>query len=137
MGFGGEDSATQDAIQIKNLVTGELKKEFRPEFLNRLDDVIVFLKLSEEDIFKIAENMLKNLGERAKELGITVEFEHSVTKKVAEIGFDPMYGARPLRRAIQSNVEDLLSEKILDSTISKGDEVLIKYIGGEYTLEKK
>ena len=55
---------------------------------------------------------------------------------MAEIGFDPMYGARPLRRAIQSNVEDLLSEKILDSTISKVDEVLIKYIGGEYTLEK-
>ena len=137
MGFGGEDSAAQDAAQIKALVTAELKKEFRPEFLNRLDDVIVFLKLSKEDTFKIAENMLKNLAKRAEDLGIAVEFDSTVTEQVADIGFDPIYGARPLRRAIQSNVEDLLSERILDSTISKGDNVLIKYADGEYVIEKR
>ena len=137
LGFGYNDNLQQDNAQIKELVTAELKKEFRPEFLNRVDDVIVFHKLSKEDIFKIAGNMLEKLANRAENIGISVEFDNSVTSYVAEIGFDSVYGARPLRRAIQSNVEDMLSEKILTGEISKGDNIIFSYEEGMFKVNKK
>ncbi len=137
LGFGGEESAEQDMSRIKTLVINELKKEFRPEFLNRLDDTIVFHKLSKDDILKIAHNMLKNLSQRALGLGIEVEFDESVAYQVAEVGFDPVYGARPLRRAIQSNVEDAISEKMLEGEINKGDKILFVFDNGEYKAQKK
>ena len=136
MGFGDNASTEQDQAQIKALVTEELKKEFRPEFLNRLDDIIVFHKLSKDDILKIAVNMLSNLSVRSRELGIEVEFDESVAQQVAEVGFDEVYGARPLRRAIQSNVEDALSEKILEGEIAKGDRIKFLFENGEYKVEK-
>ena len=136
MGFGESVSAEQDQAQIKALVTEELKKEFRPEFLNRLDDIIVFHKLSKDDILKIAYNMLKNLTERIRGLGIEVEFDSSVAERVAEVGFDAIYGARPLRRAVQSNVEDALSEKILEGEISKGDKIKFVFENDEYKVVK-
>ena len=136
MGFGDAASAEQDQSQIKSLITEELKKEFRPEFLNRLDDIIVFHKLTKDDILKIAYNMLKTLTERSKGLGIEVAFDKSVAEQVAEIGFDAVYGARPLRRAIQSNVEDALSEKILEGEISKGDKIKFIFEDGEYKVQK-
>jgi len=136
LGFGNEDSAEQDEAKIKTLVTGELKKEFRPEFLNRLDDIIVFHKLSKDDILKIAENMLKNLSIRAKDMGIETLFDQTVIEQVANVGFDTVYGARPLRRAIQNNVEDLLSEKILDGFVAKGDKITVSYKNDEYIIEK-
>ena len=136
MGFGDNVSDEQDQAQIKALVTEELKKEFRPEFLNRLDDIIVFHKLSKEDILKIALNMLDGLSKRSLGLGIEVEFDESVARQVAEIGFDPVYGARPLRRAIQSNVEDALSEKILEGEIAKGDKIKFVFENGEYSALK-
>ena len=136
MGFGESVSAEQDQAQIKALVTEELKKEFRPEFLNRLDDIIVFHKLSKDDILKIAYNMLKNLTERIRGLGIEVEFDSSVAERVAEVGFDAIYGARPLRRAVQSNVEDALSEKILEGEISKGDKIKFVFENDEYKVQK-
>ncbi len=135
-GFGENNNTEKDETEIKNLVLSELKKEFRPEFLNRLDDIIVFHKLSKEDICKIAENMLKNLAIRAKDIGIDVEFDDSVTQYVAEVGFDAVYGARPLRRAIQSKVEDLMSEKILDSSIAKGDKIRFSCKDDNITVEK-
>lgn len=136
LGFGGSETAEQDEAQIKTFVTNELKKEFRPEFLNRLDDIIVFHKLSRDDILKIAFNMLKNLSKRAEALGVEVEFDESVAKQVAEVGFDPVYGARPLRRAIQSNVEDALSEKLLEGEIQKGDKITFVYKDGTYLANK-
>lgn len=137
LGFSSENNAQQDDAQIKELVTAELKKEFRPEFLNRLDDIIVFHKLSKDDIYKIADNMLKNLVRRAEKMDIDVEFDNSVTSYLADIGFDSVYGARPLRRAIQSNVEDMLSEKILTGEISKGDSIIFSYQDGEFKANKK
>ena len=137
LGFSSENNAQQDDAQIKELVTAELKKEFRPEFLNRLDDIIVFHKLSKDDIYKIADNMLKNLVRRAEKMDIDVEFDNSVTSYLADIGFDSVYGARPLRRAIQSNVEDMLSEKILTCEISKGDSIIFSYQDGEFKANKK
>ena len=99
---------------------GELKKEFRPEFLNRVDDIIVFRRLTEEEIKQIAANMLKSVGDRLAQLEVSVKFDKSVTEAVAKAGFDQVYGARPLRRAVQSMVEDTVSEALLDGSVKKG-----------------
>ena len=136
MGFSQNEAETNDNEQIKSLIMDELKKAFRPEFLNRLDDIIIFHKLSREDILKIAYNMLNGLSKRSEGLGIQVEFDSSVAERVAEVGFDAVYGARPLRRAIQSNVEDALSEKILEGEIAKGDKVKFVFENGEYKALK-
>ena len=95
----------------------ELKKQFRPEFINRIDDIIVFHKLTEEDINQIIEIMLKQVQKRLKEQEYEVEFDSSVKELVAKKGIDTNYGARPLKRAIQSNVEDKIAEAILDGKI--------------------
>ncbi len=135
MGFSQNESENTDNEQIKALIMDELKKTFRPEFLNRLDDIIIFHKLSREDILQIAYNMLAGLSKRSEALGINVEFDSSVAERVAEVGFDAVYGARPLRRAIQSNVEDALSEKILEGEISKGDKIKFVFEEGEYKVK--
>ena len=117
----GFSSATDadEALEsdVKNQVLEELKRHFRPEFLNRVDDTIVFSKLGLEDIKKIAKNMLKGLKKRLAALEIDAEFDESAITAVADAGFDKVYGARPLRRAIQSKIEDALSEKMLDGSI--------------------
>ncbi len=135
LGFGRNESEN-DESNIKDTVIAELKKEFRPEFLNRLDDIIVFHKLSKDDIKKIAVNMLDGLAKRALSLGVEVAFDDTVIEQISETGFDPVYGARPLRRAIQSNVEDLLSEKLLDGSVQKGDRITIGFKDGEYIVSK-
>ncbi len=135
-GFGAsEGNEDNDYNVIRDTVIKELKKEFRPEFLNRVDDMIVFHKLSESDIMQIAGNMLRGLQERLSALGIEIAFDDSVKKKVADAGFDQVYGARPLRRAIQSNVEDMISEKILDGSIKSGDRLTCSYENGEYVFK--
>lgn len=113
-----KDSASQE--RIKESVMGELKNTFRPEFLNRVDDIIVFNRLTEENIKQIAKNLLKGLEKRMADIEITMTFDDSVTDFVAKAGFDKLYGARPLKRAIQTEIEDALSEKILDKTVEKG-----------------
>ncbi len=121
LGFGDEarnKERTEESIY--EAVMGELKQTFRPEFLNRVDDIIVFNRLTENDIKKIAENLLKNLEKRLKEIEIDMKFDASVVKYVSKAGFDEVYGARPLKRTIQSKVEDVLSEEILDSEVEKG-----------------
>ena len=136
LGFSEENDSSNDENRIKQQVLEALKKEFRPEFLNRLDDIIVFKKLTQNEILQIAENMLKGLKERMTSLGIEVTFDKSVIKAVADAGFDPVYGARPLRRAISTQVEDLLSEKLLDKSIEKGDNVTLVFKDGKYEIEK-
>ena len=138
LGFGqsDDDKAQQDYENIRNAVIGELKNTFRPEFINRLDDIIVFRKLSEEDVEQIAERMLKTLAKRINEMEIDVTFEPSVAKTIAKHGFDPVYGARPIRRAIQSEIEDRLSEKILEGEIRPGDSISVGY-DDELTVSKK
>ena len=121
LGFGdGSDDVEKDYEAVKESVLGELKKEFRPEFLNRVDDIIVFRRLTEEEIKRIAANMLKSVGDRLAQLEVTVKFDKSVTDAVAKAGFDQVYGARPLRRAVQSMVEDSVSEALLDGSVKKG-----------------
>lgn len=137
-GFGvSENDGEKDYNEIKNLVMTELKKTFRPEFLNRVDDTIVFRKLSEGDILIIAEKMLEKLTARLKGMEIEIEFDESTKKNIAKQGFDEVYGARPLRREIQSSIEDLISEKILDGSIKKGDKLVCSYTADGYVFKTK
>ena len=122
-----ENTAEAEHKDIKESVIGELKKAFRPEFLNRVDDTIVFTKLTKEEIGQIAGKMLESLGKRLKKLEIDATFDKTVEEKMAEAGFDDIYGARPLRRAIQSKVEDVLSEKLLSREIKAGDKIICSY----------
>ena len=130
----GEDDGNKD---IKSAVLGELKNTFRPEFLNRVDDIVVFSKLTKPQIEEIAEKMLNNLSVRTKAIGIEISFDDSVKSALAEIGFDAVYGARPLRREIQNKIEDALSERILDSTIKTGDSILCSYVNNEFNFSVK
>ena len=133
--FGFGDGDTQNEKDIKSKVLEELKGAFRPEFLNRVDDTIVFSKLTQDEIKQIAQKMLENLSVRLKGLNITIEFTDSVLDALANKGFDPVYGARPLRREIQNSIEDALSEKILDTTIKNGDDVLCDYSDDKYVFD--
>ena len=127
IGF-GEDSQKASGERIRSAVMDELKKAFRPEFLGRIDEVIVFSQLSGEEIEEIAGRMLDALKERLKAMDIEMDFDDEVKKLVSEAGFDPVYGARPLRRAIQSKIEDKLSEEILHGKVKSG---------GKYRCEVK
>lgn len=129
LGFGQEDGKK---MSIEDLVMPDLKKTFKPEFLNRLDDIIVFNQLEQSDIEEIARRMLKSLKKRTADLGIDLEFTDSAITELAKEGFDKTYGARPLRRAIQSKIEDRLSELILDKTIDKGSKCTVDYEDGEF-----
>lgn len=113
-----QDDRTDE--KIKEAVMGELKNTFRPEFLNRIDDIIVFNRLTEDDIRNIAKNLLKDLQKRMNSIEISMTFQDSVIDFVAKAGYDKIYGARPLKRTIQSKIEDVLSEKILEKSIEKG-----------------
>lgn len=135
--FGFGESGKDDNKDVKELVLNELKNTFRPEFLNRVDDIIVFSKLDKEQIAEICVKMLNNLSERLKNLNITAEFDDSVKYALAEKGFDPVYGARPLRREIQNKIEDPLSEKILDSSVKNGDTVVCTYKDGNFEFTVK
>ena len=140
LGFGqteSSDQAQQEYDAIKAAVMEELKETFRPEFINRLDDIIVFRKLSEEDVEQIAEKMLGSLATRMKEMNIDVTFDKSVAKTISEHGFDPVYGARPIRRAIQSEIEDQLSEKILDGTVKAGERIEVGFENDQMKITRK
>ncbi|MBR3908832.1 MAG: ATP-dependent Clp protease ATP-binding subunit [Clostridia bacterium] len=132
-GFTENDDQNRD---VKQLVLDELKNAFRPEFLNRVDDIIVFSKLTKPEIEEIAEKMLENLSRRVKNLEINLEFDPSVKSALAEKGFDAVYGARPLRREIQNKIEDTFSEKLLAREFKKGDFVLCCFADGEFIFKK-
>lgn len=138
LGFKTVDSdkpKEKSAQEIKDAVMGELKKLFRPEFLNRVDDIIVFDKLGEEDIKEIAGKMLDNLKKRVKNMDIDIDFSEGAVSEISKEGFDDTYGARPLRRAIQNKIEDVLSEKILDGSVQKNSKVLCDFKDGEFVFE--
>lgn len=115
----------KDYENMKKNVMGELKKVFRPEFLNRVDELIVFHALSQENINEIAALMLNEVSKRLKASGITLSADEGVKEFLAKKGFDKVYGARPLRRTIQTMVEDKLAEEMLDAKIREGDSVKI------------
>lgn len=136
--FGGDEKSSEsNAEAIKAAVMGELKNTFKPEFLNRIDDIIVFNRLGDEDIKNIAERMLKNLTDRLSAMDINITFDESAINAISKAGFDPIYGARPLRRAIQSKLEDAISEKMLDGSIIKGSDVLCEFKDDKFTFTNK
>lgn len=137
--FGFADAGEEQkrsAEMIKEAVNNELKNTFRPEFLNRIDDIIVFDRLSMDEIKQIANNLLNNLSKRTEKLGIKVEFSLNAIKKIADAGFDEIYGARPLKRAIQSQIEDLLSEEMLRGNIEKGKNYICKVKDDKFVFEE-
>lgn len=121
--FGFADSAEEQEKndeKIKEAVMGELRSMFRPEFLNRVDDIIVFKRLTKPQIQEIAKRLLENLKKRVAAMDITVDFTDETIAKIADAGFDEVYGARPLKRAIQSKIEDSLSEAMLRGDVTAG-----------------
>ena len=132
-----ENTAEADFENQKNLVMGELKKLFRPEFLNRIDDTIVFHKLTKEEITKIARNLLVGLSNKLKDMNVDMEFDDSAVDAISDAGFDDVYGARPLRRAIQNKLEDSISEKFLEGNIKVGKSYLCSFADGAYTFTEK
>ncbi len=135
LGFGTDAAAEETGA--REMVLDELKKTFRPEFLNRVDDIIVFDKLTDEDIGKIARMMLRGLDKRLAAMEIGFEIAEGVDAAIAKVGFDPVYGARPLRRAIQSRIEDPLSEALLEGRFQAGDTIICKADGDKFVFEKK
>ena len=123
MGFGSTSDGEKSYEDMKETLMGEVKKLFRPEFVNRVDEIIVFHALEKEDIDKIALHMMNDVAKRIKERGIELEVTSEAAQVAAKAGYDLQYGARPLRRAIQRLVEDALSEEILSGNIKLGQRV--------------
>lgn len=131
LGFGGEK--TDENADIEKLVMTDLKATFKPEFLNRVDEIVVFKQLEKNDIEKIARRMLKSLVKQVKELGTELEVTDNAISAIADAGFDKVYGARPLRRAIQSQIEDKLSELILENKLNS--KCTVDYKDGSFIFE--
>ncbi len=136
MGFTSSGSS-MPFEKIRDAVTGELKKTFRPEFINRIDDIIVFSRLSKENIKEIAVKLLNEVSKRTSEMEIEIEFTDNVVEKIADSGFDEVYGARPLRRAVRSEIEDRLSELILENRIKPDHSYVCDIKNGEFQFEEK
>ena len=119
------DGETRPIEELKAAVLDDLKKVFRPEFLNRLDETIVFTQLGRTEIQAIARRMLERVGERMKALGVTLRFTDRALETLADQGFDPDYGARPLRRTIRAQVEDVAAEQLLSGALQAGDTALV------------
>lgn len=136
LGFNSENENAEESEKkdIKELVTGELRKVFRPEFLNRVDDIIVFNKLNKDEIKQIAVKMLKTLENRLDKMNIKISFTDNAISKIADKGFDEDYGARPLRRAIQNEIEDPLSEQMLEGKVKDGAVVTCDFADGQFTF---
>jgi ATP-dependent Clp protease ATP-binding subunit ClpC len=138
LGFtAAQDEKARTYEDMKNNVMGELKKTFRPEFLNRVDEIIVFHPLDEDHIKSIVGIMIDNLADRLKQNNITIEVTDEAKMLLAKKGFDQTYGARPLRRSIQSLVEDRLAEEMLEGRIKTGDKVRIEAKDDDLVLSKK
>jgi ATP-dependent Clp protease ATP-binding subunit ClpC len=123
--FAGEDAATVQYNQTRDRVMDELKQQFRPEFLNRLDDIIVFRQLSRDEVKQIADIMLREVANRLSEQNFTLEVTEAFKERLIVEGYNPAYGARPLRRAISRLVEDHLAEAILSAQVQAGDTVTL------------
>ncbi|WP_320664707.1 ATP-dependent Clp protease ATP-binding subunit [Prochlorococcus sp. MIT 1223] len=123
--FSGESNENSQYNRIKSLVNEELKQYFRPEFLNRLDEIIVFRQLSRDEVKDIAEIMLKEVFARIKDKGIKLSVSESFKERLVEEGYNPSYGARPLRRAVMRLLEDSLAEEVLSGRIKEGDNAIV------------
>ena len=141
LGFDGSEKGEKESEEvrfdrIRDAVMTDLKRTFRPEFLNRIDEIIVFRQLTEDNIRQIARRMLDVTGARMAQQGITLAADDDAVAELARDGFDPQYGARPLRRAIQSMVEDAVAEKMLEGQLKSGDTAHVRLKDGKVVIEK-
>ena len=131
LGFTTSDDEVRKYEDMKKNVMEQVRKTFKPEFLNRIDDIIVFHTLNKDEVKEISKIMLDELTKRIKDnLNINISFTDKAMDKIADIGYDSNYGARPLRRAIQTNIEDIFAEKYLDESFESGDNISIDYTDG-------
>jgi ATP-dependent Clp protease ATP-binding subunit ClpC len=137
MGFalGGEKERENEYEKMKDNIMEELRRSFRPEFLNRIDDIIVFHQLEQKDLRQIVRLMLASVSERLEDQNITLKFDEEAENLLTTAGFDQVYGARPLRRAITKTVEDKLSEEILKGTVKRGQKVNVTVRDNELVFE--
>merc|ERR1712178_223189 len=135
----GDKTETEktDENKVKELVFEELKSFFRPEFLNRIDEIVVFRKLTKIDIKKIAKIMLEGLKQRLLSKAYHLLLSEDLIDQIIEEGFNPIYGARPLRRVIRNRLEDSLAAEILDKNIESGSTIWIDYKDGKYNIHHK
>ena len=137
LGFGETSKENEEYEEIKKEVIKELKRELRPEFINRIDEIIVFHKLNDEDMKKIAQIMLKQVENRLKEQKFLIEIDESVASLIIDKGIDKTFGARPLRRTIQNLIEDKISEEILDGKLNKNKKSTINVVENEIVVNQK
>ena len=135
LGFESNINVKKEYEESKKEVMKDLKKELRPEFINRIDEIIVFHKLNDEEIFKIAKIMLKQVENRLKEQKYFIKIDDSLARMIVETEMDKNYGARPLRRNIQNLVEDKISEEILNGNLQKNKEVVLKVVDKKIKVE--
>jgi ATP-dependent Clp protease ATP-binding subunit ClpC len=119
------DEEKNEYEKMKENVMAELKRTFRPEFLNRIDEIIVFHSLNKEHIKQIVSLMINGLSKRLEAMNINIQVDNKAMELLADSGFDPVYGARPLQREIRRRIEDKLSEELLKGTIKKSDTIKI------------
>ncbi len=132
----GFDHGESDAEDVSALVLGELRRSFKPEFLNRIDETIVFRRLSKENIRSIARNLAEVSAKRVRDMGIGLEISEEAVELLAERGYDSAYGARPLRRCIQSMLEDSVAEMVLTGELREGDSAVVRVNEGKISVEK-
>jgi ATP-dependent Clp protease ATP-binding subunit ClpC len=134
MGFSLEGSSDNDYQLMKAKVNEELKRSFRPEFLNRVDETIVFPQLTQTELLQIVELFIKRLSVRLEERDLTLELTDAAKKRLMEIGWEPSLGARPLRRAVQREIEDKISEQILQGELKNSSHIKVDFVGGEFVF---
>ena len=134
VGFTLDGNAEVSYQAMRGKVVEELKKNFKPEFLNRVDETIVFPQLTEDELLQIVDLFIKRLGDRLLDRDMTMSVSDPAKKELTRLGWDPTMGARPLRRAVQQNIEDPLSERILQGELSPGDNVAVDFDGTEFTF---
>ncbi len=134
VGFQAEGESSTSYDRMRGKVNEELKKHFKPEFLNRVDDIIVFPQLAKDELIQIVDLFVKRLRDRLLDRDMSIEVSLAAKERLIDIGFDPTLGARPLRRAIQREVEDRLSEKILEGALVAGDHVHVDLVDGEFVF---
>ncbi|HMM70199.1 MAG TPA: AAA family ATPase, partial [Gudongella oleilytica] len=138
LGFAAtSDIEVEEYERMKEIITEELKRTFRPEFLNRLDEVIVFHSLKEDQIMEITEIMVKDLESRMSKVGVNISISDETKKFIAKQGFDSVFGARPLERTIRKMIEDQLAEEILKGSVSRDEDIVVDYDGEKLQFTKR
>jgi ATP-dependent Clp protease ATP-binding subunit ClpB len=133
----GTEDYQKNYESMRNLVLQDLKGVFKPEFLNRIDEVIVFHTLTREDIVSIVDLLIERLNQRLQDSGLEIDVARELKNKISEMGYDPLYGARPLKRTIQQIIENPLSRQILNGEFAKGDTIQADWVGGGVTFTKQ